>query len=132
MEKPQLGISAAPQLKAWHDALIKLFPTEQEKIVVISTQMSCAMDIIEFLGTLNDFVAIPPQVKYRMAILLNHYFCIVNAHQGQDLSTIDKRSATFPYVKDFSDEIVQKRLAYVVKILYEECEEMGLYGDKSD
>lgn len=124
MTKPKPGVHLEPKLQAWHEAIQKLFPSNKDKVAVISTDLSCAMDIIEFLGHVQDFIEIPTTVKYRMTILLSHYMGLVKAAKGE---AMDVGSATFPYVKDFTDEIMMKRMAYVVKILHDECERMGLY-----
>lgn len=102
-----------------HKKLNKIFPTTYEKLEMIGTLLGMGIRLTMFINKHKDFLKIPHDVHYAMANLIGNMMMVQEV----------LKSNPFEYEKiSFSESDLpdEKKLAQVIKHLYETCKDQGL------
>jgi hypothetical protein len=93
----------------------KNFPTDEEKIQIISTLLGAGIMLLDQIMRYKHFMEISDDVRYQMALMA-----------GNAMAILSDGDPSFNKLDLSANSDTKAKLAMVIKALYESCVEKGL------
>src|SRR5262249_49882333 len=103
---------------------VKAIPNEEERWAACMGVAKSASHLAVFIAKCSDFVQIPYEVAYRMALVLNFCMGVWKDGEEPDETTVAK------YKKELSNQDIDDRFQVCFSFLYEEAKRRGWVEEK--